>query len=182
MPIDQTLLIPTLRGRAGLPAETIADIVALAAGQYWDLEAFKSADTSRDSTTIRTDDPDLILPVSIGRWLAQFEILATSASATPDIRFAFGLADGLSVSDWLVKIASISTLVSIQDEANNATPATSTIIQIASGRTNLITIKAFFTATVAGTFSFQWAQSTSNATATTVLQNSLMKIHRLGNV
>ena len=32
VPIDQTLLIPTLRGRAGLPAETIADIVALSTG------------------------------------------------------------------------------------------------------------------------------------------------------
>ncbi len=181
MPIDQELLIPTLKGRAGLPAETIRDIVALAEGGYWDLEAFKSEDTPRDSTTIRTDDPDLILPMTVGRWLTQLEILVTSASFTPDIRFAFGLADGLAVTDWMIKIASISS-TSFENRANAETPATSTVIQIGAGATDLITMKAFFTVTVAGTFSFQWAQSTSNATATIVLQNSLMKIHRLGDV
>ncbi len=153
------------------------------AAGYWDQEVSKAADTPRDTTIVRVVDPDLFLPLAIGRQLIELNLLCGCASATPDIRWAFAEADSLVITaaSFFFRMDSQGTLPSVETTAFDGTVDQSVILQIGAGLQNFVNIQLVCTVTTAGTLQFRWAQNASNATPTIVLANSNMKSHRMGD-
>ncbi len=156
--------------------------ISLGAGGYWDEEVSKAGDTSRDTTVVRTADPDLVIPLSVGRQVVELDVLCSCASATPDIRWAFAVADSLVITaaSFIFRMDSQGTLPSVQTTAIVGDVTADVILQIGAGLVNFVNIQLRCIVTVAGTLQWTWSQATSNATPTIVLANSNMKAHRLG--
>jgi len=139
------------------------------------LSAVKSADESVTSSTTLQDDDDLQVTLAAnGTYNIEFWIEIYSASATPDFKFQLIEPDGtfLGVRDF-VWSAGVST--AFIDESSAATSA----LMIA-GEYAFVNVKVLAkTSGSGGVFKLQWAQNTSDGTATTVKSGSWVKADQL---
>lgn len=151
------------------------------AAGYWDLEVSKAGDTPR-VTNIRTADPDLVIPLSLGRQVVELDFLCSCADAAPDIRWAFAEADGLimTAASFIYRMDSQGTLPSTETTAIVGDVTADVILQIGAGLVNFVNVQLRCIVTTAGTLEWRWAQSNINAIPTIVLANSNLKVHRLG--
>lgn len=141
------------------------------------LGAYKSSDLPRSSTATVADDPDLIVPVRATIAYAVRVVGSVSAgSTTPDFKYAFAGPSGATMTNWQSD--------SLWDSGRTYE------VRSAIGTTASIgcdTTQRPFTATgilvvgaTAGNFSLQWAQNTSNATATTLYAGTGMWLVPIG--
>lgn len=132
----------------------------------------KAADTSRNSTTTVTDDPDLLFAVAANEvWDFEAHLFVISADATPDFKFTCTGPSGSTVTYAGIR----------QDDSGNATSiaatagGTTTLVNMGSSQLNIITISGTCTnGATPGNLSIQWAQNVSNATNTTLKAGSFM--------
>lgn len=129
--------------------------------------AAKSATTSRNSTTSRTDDPHLTLSLTAGTW--DFEIIApvwntTSTAGGLSLQMAYS---GSSTDAYYVPLNSALTgLYTLFATSYNI----SSIMQTATGVNGAVPVRIVgsLTATSSGTLSLQWAQNSSSANAANI--------------
>ena len=141
--------------------------------------AWKEVDLPRSNTTTLANDGDLTVPVvANGRYIFLALLFATSAAiSTADLKVAFtwpsggagkwgsaGLATGSAVPNW--NAARTSSGASSAFGVNGATPTWALL-----GGTLL-------NGATPGSLTVQWAQNTSNATATTLQANSGLLVVR----
>jgi hypothetical protein len=137
-------------------------------------QAVKAADTSRNTTTTLTADPDLTLSsVPAGRYAVEIYLEITSASDTPG--FKWTLAQ--NGSDWFVSGVG-------KDAANAVTSAfaddSAASYSFADVNPNYdIVYQGALNMTSVGTVSVNWAQLVSDATNVTLGSTSYLKLRLL---
>lgn len=144
----------------------------------------KPSDTSRSSTTTPTDDPALTITFpTIGDYLISAQCFFAANTAGADCQIAFG---GTAVGNlnWSAAGAhnSLTSGSAAQGEwiarVGSSTPIPFGNSQTAGVETGVI-IQGSFQVTTAGTFTLQWAQQTSSATATILRTGSWLRAERI---
>jgi hypothetical protein len=146
------------------------------------LHAAKASSTSRASTIAISADPDLQLPVvANAQYLITFYLrISGNATADMDIQFTTpaGCTGGYGVTGRLAGTSAgdgdirTSTRLSFNVETQFSTPSTAAA-QINHGAGRLIT------SATAGTFSIDWAQTVSSATASVMESDSWLMLKRI---
>ncbi|MFJ8685052.1 hypothetical protein [Micromonospora wenchangensis] len=139
---------------------------------------YKTADTSRSSTTTLTADPDLAVAVAAGAVYLMSAYIPHTYNAAGDFKFGWSGPAGASMPNWQADWRTTDGT-----EVSGAfTDITSTVpITSASGSLNqpvwchgLLIVGA-----TAGTFAFTWAQNTSNAAASIVRAGAVLRLERV---
>ena len=144
----------------------------------------KGSDESVTSSTTLQDDNDLlfVLP-AIGTYLFDIWVYAQSATnAAGDLKVALTFPTGTMRYSALgpdPAIASASVASGVWFTHLGATSGTSAISAGLSTNTNLVWMHGMFAASATGTLRLQWAQDTSNASASTVKAGSHMQIKQV---
>lgn len=154
--------------------------IVVAASSYWDVSGGTTGDETR-ATSVRTKAAGLSLPLTVGQWEVEINLLVTNASSTPDVRFALALADSLIVTDssFFMRIDTQNDTPGSENDALSGNFDASQIIQIAAGKIVQIALKITMTVTTAGTLDFNWGQSSTNASVTTLLKGATSKGHEV---
>lgn len=156
----------------------------------------KTADTARSSTTTATADPHLTFEVEANGVYVWDGWLKYSAATSGDIIVDFSVPTG-SLGEWgaygpgIVVIGADDSPLALQTDTQQSTgyllrAETNDVSQFRTygglGSSVGLTILLSGTLRVsssAGTFSLDWAQGTSDATATTLFTDSWLKIQRI---
>lgn len=133
--------------------------------------AWKAADLPRSNTTTLASDPDLSIAVAanaayhVWGW-----VYATGAAiSTADIKLAWSAPSGAAGAWDGLGYSTASTTVSL---SSGAGLASSRSFGVNGANFSSVRIEAYVTTTTAGSLALQWAQNTSNATATTLKAGS----------
>jgi hypothetical protein len=141
----------------------------------------KASDTSRASTTTLADDPDLVFAIGANETHEVEYVLAYAApsSATPDFKVAVDAPSGAAGMIFISGPTSGSTDVTATSMLQAAITAFATGIALGThgGTTKSFAfIKALIrNGATPGDVALQWAQNSSNATATVLYTDSYMK-------
>lgn len=143
------------------------------------LVAYKSGDQSVTSSTTLVNDSALAVPVEANA-VYKVELLiyyAGGTHATADFKYNFTFPSGAGSAS--VRYLGLSTALAIQygTVVLGGAGAFGT-----NGTGNILTVDLEFnltTSSTAGNLQLQWAQNTSNATATTVKAGSIMTARRI---
>lgn len=148
------------------------------------LTAYKTGDTSRASTTTTSPDPHLQVSVAANAVYQVEMFIAYTSLDTVDIQFDYSApasATGI-LSPWapdqsLAASGTTGTVRYVADASVTAARAVggSDASTIVTGRP----VGTLITSGTAGTFSFDWAQNLSNATATVVKAGSWIRLTRM---
>lgn len=160
---------------------TQADSAQIAVGgtEWHDIpmeqSANKQATTTRSSTTVLADDPDLTFALpSTGWYSIEAYLRVTSASATPDLKHAFAYTGTITSGGYMFTGADNGAGTSSKDNVGIIT--TATIVDCDGTDANGITLKGYIEVSTTGTLSWQWAQNVSDATSIQVQTGSWMKV------
>lgn len=156
-----------------------ADLTAALLQQLADVTAYKAADTSRSNTTTPTADPDLTIPVVANASYFVFGyVFATGAAiSTADIAFTFTGPTGSTFHYTTLgySTTAITTLaMSAARTSGNAAQGVN-----GSAASPVLILAEITTSSTAGNFALNWAQSTSNATATVLKAGSRLAAIRM---
>lgn len=123
------------------------------------LYVYKSADTSRASTTTQTDDPHLVINLTAGTWVVQVNLGAATSSVPIKAKWAFsGTASGFI---YMPNDSQVNDVGILGDNW-----------YIGSATNRGVYGQGVVTVTAIGNLSLQWAQNSSNANASIIKQNS----------
>lgn len=143
----------------------------------------KPSDTSRTSTTTFTADPDLTFSLAAN---ATYEIvlyLHYSGHQSGLIKTQWTVPSGATGLRSGIGAASTNTDANLQGDGRFAVHGFTTAVTYGTRTTSTFQCAAIeegiVTTTNAGTFSLDWAQNASHATATTVHSNSRLWVRRL---
>lgn len=147
----------------------------------------KTSDTDRASTTTLADDPDLTVELEASAvYFVEF-ILLLGGVAAADIKTAWTTPSGSSGFKAVIGPASNAATNSAADSATMrvgvhgfATPVEYSALRDGTGLLFGVQERGEVTTTSAGTLALQWAQVTSNATASRVSDGSLLRVARIG--
>ena len=140
------------------------------------LAAVKPSDTTRNSTTVLAADPHLSITYGLNRTYAVTVRLVVNSGATPDFKFDFSAAAGVTMSDYTYQacvpptgieygtLALISTVGAMNCDGSNR-PLTITGTLVTGG--------------TPGAFTLRWAQNTSDAGNTILRAGSSITFIRL---
>ncbi len=131
----------------------------------------KLAEESIDTSEVMQNDDELVVPVAANTDYAFVAmIVVQSASATPDIDYTFTVPAAITEGGWehSPPTAGITVIAFATEDG----------IQIGAGQTRLIVLRGYLQNGVnADNLQFQWAQGTSNGTATTVKAGSYLALY-----
>ena len=134
--------------------------------------AFKASDTMRSSTTTITADPDLQINLGVGTFLiVGYWGITGGTTGSSDMKVTIAYTGTVGFGSWTPfgPTTASSTAVYQNGGALGATAALgtySTTIPVNAGPQGLVTTSS------SGSLQVQWAQNTSNATATTLKAGS----------
>lgn len=140
---------------------------------------FKTADENRSSTTTLADDGTLVLSLSAStKYCLRAKIFTNIANATMDFKFATnftGTTTGTVATTWRAMAGGVATGTSAETQGIASGQISSTGIVAATSGVGHIYIEQAIQVNGTGTWSFQWAQNTSNASNATVLAGSYIE-------
>lgn len=144
----------------------------------WPILAYKTADETVSSSTTLQDDDDLFFDVGANElWFGMFMLRVSAANETMDIKFAFTVPFGSSISGGMQSYfaATAVKFVNLETEFTSH--------QLPSGSApNEAGINWRFwleTSSTPGTVQFQWAQNVSDAGDLTVMKGSYLQALRM---
>ena len=145
---------------------------------------FKTGNTSRNSTTVRTADPDLVLTLPPGQYVIDYVIFWSQISSAPGLGFDFRAISG-SVSTFQVRGDTDSSVqpTSFPISALSFRAAQGALVAIdggASGGQRQVAGKVSVVVTATAEIAFFWAQESSSGSNTIVQAGSAMYATRLG--
>ena len=137
----------------------------------------KTADeTVTSSTTLQSDDHLFFAVAASEIWVFDFTLFIVSAAA-PDIRIALDVPAGATLK-WAIihemdnnEVATLSVVTTGDD--------TSRIYGATASETMIVVRGIIVNGGTAGNVQLRWAQGTSDATGTTVKENSFLMAHKL---
>lgn len=158
--------------RAITPANLAA---AMAGGASGLTKAYKAVTTSRSSTTTPTADPELSLAV-VANAVYRFEAFARgySTSANPDLKTIF---TGPAGSAYRVVYGGGHSGFRMEGNVSEVSEISQSLGASTEG--DIHYVGTLITAGTAGTFTLDWAQVTSDATATQMLSGSWLTLTRI---
>ena len=140
----------------------------------------KTSNTARASNTSITSDPQLTLPVAANAdYKFEALILFNGAASASDFQWRFTVPSGAVMNYTCPHADATGTLVGISIVYNAPSVLTSQTTGTGNDRSATMT-GMLTTAATAGNLVFQWAQNTSNGTATTVETGSYLYLQRCG--
>ena len=147
---------------------------------------FKTAGTSRSSTTTLTDDPHLAgftVDAATVYILEGFIIAVADNSATPDLKWQFQSSQTL-VESLAFRIDATETGSLGSTAVTDNVGVAATVSLITGNFRSGINLKGVFVghATLSATVDFQWAQNTADSAATTVGVGSWIRLIKAGTV
>jgi hypothetical protein len=173
-------------GAASLNVGTTAGTVA-AGDHTHSLFIQKTADTSRTSTTTLADDPHLVLTLAASGTYVIRAAITFSAQATPMLKMNFRIGTGVTFKAWnmlgpdnttgaFAQGSNVSVGGNVVNPNDVATRNGSNF-----GGAQIFYHDIVVTTAASGTytFAFQWAQSTSNATASIVTFGSYLLAEKI---
>lgn len=167
------MVYPTILAGQKLTASLLSSMQPLWAG--------KTASTSRSSTTTATADPELALTVEANAEYAFSAFIRYSGGQTGDLKCTFTGPSGSSGSWGARTMSTTATAATDSSEAirtpNGTTKAIGNISTSVPQTFNVM--GRLITSSTSGTFSFDWAQNTSDATATVIEADSYMTLIRV---
>lgn len=133
------------------------------------LTAVKPSTQTLASSTVLTNDTALTLSLPIGRFALQAFLNIANVAGATGFKFAFAFTGTLSNGAYAQNgwINGAVTAAALQNPVTNVTSYATTDT---SG--DWVEINASFLVTVAGTLTLQWAQNSSSASLTSMLQGS----------
>lgn len=142
--------------------------------------AWKSADTPRSNTTTLANDPDLSVPVvANGSYLFLCGLFAAGAAiSTGDLKVTFTWPAGGNGKWWSAGFATASATPNF-NVARTASGSTVAFGVNGASSSGAILLGSLLNGSTAGSLTLQWAQNTSNATATTLQANSGILVVRM---
>lgn len=163
------------------------DVETILAGRFAARYVQKSADESvTSSTTLQNDDHLMLASIPVGTWEITGEIFHTGTSASAaDIKLAFAFPTGTISWSGISLLEAWGSGVGAADVAAlgvvnvASSPTAAFAFGAVSSQTIPIHIKGHLVNSATGTLQLQWAQNTSNATATTVKQGSWIALRPL---
>lgn len=167
----------------------MAKYPSLFVGQRWTADlasagladlAYKTVTTSRASTVTLTADPDFTWSVEANALYEVFINCQWTGADTGDYQIGF---TGPSGAGMIWNSSALSASATLYTNDNVFTGAMGTTVGhgiIAGSPVPLVVTGLLDTAATAGTFSFRWAQGTSNATATNLIAGSYARLTRVG--
>ena len=156
--------------------------VAAAAGGTYGI--YKTSDESRASDTTLTDDSTLVATLLANKkYRLEFDIWF-DATPTPDFKYDFNFTGTVTSVltkrfHGIVTTASISSGTLTSSFSERADSALNNVTTFTISGTDTVMMSIIVQIEVGasgGTFSFRWAQNTSNATACTVRRNSSLLV------
>lgn len=143
----------------------------------------KTADTSRSATTTFADDPHLTFAVEANGVYVMDGWVKYFADPTPDIKIQFTTPSG-TLGEWAWIMPGSGTLTtgtagySIRTETNDVSGSRTGYGT--SDSTMFTPMSALWrVGSAAGSITMQWAQNTSNATATVIYTDSWLRFQRI---
>ncbi|MBI4160711.1 MAG: LamG domain-containing protein [Candidatus Yanofskybacteria bacterium] len=139
------------------------------------LKARKSSDESVTSSTTLQNDDELKLTLAANKtYTIDAVIFATSASSNPDFKIAFTVPSGATMT--LGYIAASPSNLLTQGELLSSSGTASQVIPLRANASAVVLVKGTVViASTGGDLTLQWAQFTSNATATVVKAGSYIR-------
>lgn len=143
----------------------------------------KTADTERPATTTYADDPHLTFAAEANAVYTMYGWIKYFADPTPDLKIQFSVPTGcLGEWGWLMpgsgSVAAGTAGYSIRTETNDVTQGRTGYGT--SDSTHMTPMGGLFRmSSTAGNITLQWAQNTSNATATTLYTDSFLTFLRI---
>lgn len=139
----------------------------------------KTADESRNTTTTLADDGALVLSLSATtKYLIRCKVFTTIANATMDFKFATsytGTDTGTTYTTWRAMAGGVSTGTSAEFQGIASGQISSQSITATTSGVGHLMIEQSIETSGAGTWSFQWAQNTSDASDATVGRGSYVE-------
>jgi hypothetical protein len=140
------------------------------------LIARKTADESVTSSSILQDDNHLNLPVLANEvWQIEYNLLY-AAPAAADLRIAFTFPSGGRIDASVFWFTAGTGVVNIARWSTATSPAADQILDAGGASVRFLApIRGLYAnGSTGGTLTLQWAQGTSDATATTLYANSTL--------
>jgi hypothetical protein len=143
----------------------------------------KTADESVTSSSVQQNDDHLLYAIpAVGTYVFDLYLLALSAAnAAGDLQVGFSFPTGTFYLTGFGADAGLAS-GSVQTGAWGSAPITSGTAALTYGlstTSNSIYLHGLFIATATGTVQFQWSQSASNASASTVKTGSHMLVRQV---
>ncbi len=142
------------------------------------LFAYKSGDTSRTTTTTVTADPDLSVSVAASAfymWLMMLDYEGGTQGSS-DLKFEMAVPAGATCRFWMGNVstggAATTSFMGSENTAYSAGTGGAASLR------GLLAVGSLLVSTTPGTFQLQWAQNTSNGTATIVHAKSCLALLR----
>lgn len=146
------------------------------------LFARKTASQSISNSTTIQDDTHLQLSVAASATYRLEGLLIFNGASGANLKMGWSAPTG-STLDWTAAGQNTTATTSVGSIITNAQTLSSTAYQLGTigTGTNMVAIVRglLITSTTAGTFKLQWAQSTANATATTMVTNANISLQRV---
>lgn len=139
--------------------------------------AIKPVNTSRITTTVLTNDPDLQVTLDPNTtYIVDSTIVATEDASNPDMKFAFDFDGTTDIVRLTTEIIYSGTLVN--SAFYNSFPASTAYVSLNVTGTLIRTTGTIRTTGSGGTLVFKWAQFSSDTDATNVLQGSYLQVRK----
>ena len=155
--------------------------------KFSSVHKYKAADTSRSLTTSRSADPDMQFPIVGGEtYVAEF-FITIDASAAGDLSFSFSLGGGTLNRGSLYAERYGSNDSSVNGNAGypcDGSLITAFAVSTVAGNdtanyVEYLHVTVCLDVATSGTFSFDWAQATSDAAASVVKAGSQLFYERV---
>ena len=166
----------TLTNKTLTTSTLLGDTTGLGVG----IARSKATTTGRNTTTTFTDDPDLIVPLSAGRWEVELTLpIFATVSGAGGIKFQMAFS-GTQTNNFFMGWGFINSAQSSQAAQLLATSLFASAAISTSSPNDWVRLSGVITVTVAGNLSLQWAQQSSNANNANVAAGSSMTCVKVG--
>lgn len=184
---DGTVLPDTNLYRSGLNSLKTDDNFEVAGnlsvgGIGRELIAFKSADTARNSTTVRSIDPDLAVTLPANTTWIMDGYVKYSASTVADIAIGFNAPGDIASLSWSYVMPEPAATSEVSTVRTIETSNTGARSYGGAGSTTALagSIQGTFAmGPSSGTVGISWAQAVSDPVNTTIYQNSWLRFRRI---
>ncbi len=137
--------------------------------------ALKTANQSVSSNATLQNDTQLLLQLQPGSYVLDGLVIASTTSATPDIKIAFSNPAGSDMNIGYVAASGSSSAGGVLQKSSTA----SVRIPLPANTPTPVMIHGTIIVTIAGILQLQWGQFTSNAKTVDVARGSYLKVTHL---
>jgi hypothetical protein len=170
---------PQAGANVTLTWNALGPVIAATAGSNQFTPVIKSADEARNTTTTLTDDSTLVVPMTGGtKYLLRCRVLWNIANATMDFKYGLAYSGSMTHHYRYIRAADVSAAAgtdAVSESFADSLVASQAITVTAVTHFGLLEFYIVAEPSTSGTWSFQWAQNTSNASDATVMAGSIVE-------